>query len=207
VLDRVLQKYDALKINTVFNDEFVADDKRANKNISTRNCEFFRLFNLREWYELHVIELTLASLEEFQDVGRGQAATVPTRYHGWVLSRILNLTVNINKYNPLHAGCYIELSREIMMKRAVANVRSIDNACFAWSVVAALHPVEKNSERQYSYPDYASVLNLKDIKFPMTLNQIKAFENFNDISINVSINIHYREEEKRTLDSSDTTLR
>jgi len=61
------------------------------------------------------------------------------------------------------------------MKRAVVNVRSIDNACFAWSVVAALHPVERNSERQYSYPDYASVLNLKDIKFPMTVNQIKTF--------------------------------
>jgi len=29
------------------------------------------------------------------------------------------------------------------------------------------------------------VLNLKDIVFPMTLNQIKKFENLNDISINV----------------------
>jgi len=52
-------------------------------------------------------------------------------------------------------------------------------------VVAALHPVEKNSERQYSYPNYALVLNLKDIEFPMTLNKIKTFENLNDISINV----------------------
>jgi len=29
------------------------------------------------------------------------------------------------------------------------------------------------------------VLNLKDIVFPMTLNQIKKFENLNDISINI----------------------
>jgi len=77
---------------------------------------------------LHVIEPTLASLEEFQE-----------RDSGWALSRILNLTVNIYKYNPLHAGCYIELPREIMMKTAVVNVRSVDNACFAWSVIAALH--------------------------------------------------------------------
>jgi len=44
VLDHVrdvLQEHDALKINTVFNGEFVAGDKYANKNVSTRNCELF----------------------------------------------------------------------------------------------------------------------------------------------------------------------
>jgi len=92
----------------------------TNNSVSTRNCELFCSSDLREWYELHVIELTLASLEEFQE-----------RNSGWALSRILNLTVNINKYNPLHAGYYIELPRVIMIKKAVVNVRFIDNACFA----------------------------------------------------------------------------
>jgi len=44
----------------------------------------------------------------------------------------------------------------------------------------------KKSEWKTSYPDYTTVLNLKDIVFPMTLNQIKKFENLNDISIIVS---------------------
>jgi len=133
VLDRVrsvMQERDNIKINTVFNGEFVAGDKSANKSIATRNYELFRTSNLREWYELHVVEPILASLEEFQE-----------RDSGWALSRILNLTVNANKYNPLHAGCYIKLPRKIMIKRAVINVQSMDNACFAWSVVAALHPI------------------------------------------------------------------
>jgi len=65
--------------------------------------------------------------------------------------------------------------------------------------VAALHPVEKNSEQESSYPHYATVLNLKDIEFPMTLTQIKKFENLNDIFINV---LH--REEKGTLDLSDS---
>jgi len=158
----VLRKRDALKINTVFNGEFVAGNKSANKSIATRNNELFQTSNLREWYELCVVEPTLTSLEEFQE-----------RDSGWSLSCILNLIVNMNKYNPMHAGCYIKLPREIMMKRAVVNVQSMDNACFAWSVVAALHPAEKKSERKTSYPDYTTVLNLKDIVFPMTLNQIK----------------------------------
>jgi len=75
---------------------------------------------LQEWYELRVVESILASLKEFQE-----------HDSGWALSRILNLTINVNKYNPLHAGCCIELPREIKMKRAVINVQFMDNACFA----------------------------------------------------------------------------
>ncbi|KYQ49092.1 hypothetical protein ALC60_11847, partial [Trachymyrmex zeteki] len=170
----VLQRYDSLKINTVFNSKFVAGDKRANKSIATRNYDLYQCTDLREWYMSCVVEPVLASLEEFQE-----------RDNGWALSRILNLTVNVNRYNLLRAGCHIKLPREIMLKRTVINVRSTDNACFARSVVAALHQVQENAHRESSYPHYSSILNLKDIQFPMMLHQIKKFETFNDISINV----------------------
>ncbi|KYM95694.1 hypothetical protein ALC62_13660 [Cyphomyrmex costatus] len=52
VLERiqcVLQRYDSIKINTVFNGEFVAGDKRANKSIATRNYEIHRCTDQREW--------------------------------------------------------------------------------------------------------------------------------------------------------------
>jgi len=88
--------YDNGKINTMFNGEFVASNKSANKSIAKRNYKFFHSINLQEWYELRVAEPILALLEEFQE-----------RDSGWALSRILNLTVNANKYNPLYAGCYI----------------------------------------------------------------------------------------------------
>ncbi|XP_072759760.1 uncharacterized protein [Anoplolepis gracilipes] len=168
-----MQKHNSVKVNTVFNGEFVAGDKRANKSINTRNFELFRTSDLREWYERRVVEPILASLEEFQE-----------RDSGWALS-ILNLTVNINKYNLMRAGCCVQLPRKIIMKRAVVNVQSQDNACFAWAVVAALYPVERHTDRQSSYRHYTTVLNLQDIEFPVTLNQIKKFEIYNDISINV----------------------
>ncbi|XP_077282243.1 uncharacterized protein LOC143908450 [Temnothorax americanus] len=177
VLDRVrnvVQRHASVKINTVFNGEFVTGDKRANKSVSTGNRELFRASDLREWYELHVIEPTLSRLEEFQE-----------RDSGWALSRTLNLTVNVNKYNPLRAECYINLPQKIKSKKAVINVQSMDNACFAWSVVAALYPVQDHTYRESSYPDYTTVLNLQGIEFPMTLKQIKNFENHNNISINV----------------------
>ncbi|KYN21204.1 hypothetical protein ALC57_06432 [Trachymyrmex cornetzi] len=146
-----MQRYDAIKINTIFNGEFVAGDERANKSIATRNYELYRYTDLREWYVTSVVESILSSLEEFQE-----------RDSGWVLSRILNLAVNANKLNPLRAGCHIKLPREIMLKRTVINVQSTDNACFAWSVVAALHPAQKHVERESSYPHYSTNNNNND---------------------------------------------
>jgi len=115
---------------------------------------------------LRVARCILTSVEEFQECDSG-----------WTLSRILNLAINVNKYNLLHVRCYIELPWEIIMKRAVINVQFMANACFAWSVVAVLHSAEKKPERKSSYPYYTIVLNLRDIEFSMTLNQIKKFEN------------------------------
>jgi len=152
-------------------------DKRANKSVNTKSYELFCSSDLQEWYESRVVEPILVSLEEFQE-----------RDSGWTLSRILNLTINVNKYNSLHAGCHIELSREIMMKRAIVNVQSVDNACFAW--VSALHPAKNNTNRVSSYSDYSTILNVEDIEFPMTLTQIKKFENLNNISINISRSIY-----------------
>ncbi|XP_072746064.1 uncharacterized protein [Anoplolepis gracilipes] len=169
-----IETHCSVKVNTMFNGKFVTGEKHDDKSVSTKNCELFRTSDLREWYEQRVIEPTLASLEEFQE-----------RDSGWALSRILNLTVNINKYNPMRAGCHIILPRKIMMKRAVVNVRSKDNACFAWAVTAAMYPAERRVERELSYPRYTDVLNLRDIEFPVTLNQIKKFEINNNISINV----------------------
>jgi len=47
----VMQEHDNIKINTVFNGEFVAGDKRANESITTRNHELFRSSDLQEWYQ------------------------------------------------------------------------------------------------------------------------------------------------------------
>ncbi|XP_067211984.1 uncharacterized protein [Linepithema humile] len=173
-IQAVMVEHNSVKINTAFNGEFVAGDKTAVKTIATKNCELFPTSDLQEWYTRHVVDTILTSLEEFQE-----------RDSGWTLSRILNLTVNVNKFNPLRAGCNIELPRKIMLKRAVVNVKSNDNACFAWAVVAALYPAEKHPERTIEYPHYSTVLNLCGIEFPMTLPQITKFEKLNAISVNV----------------------
>ncbi|KAG5323337.1 GVQW3 protein, partial [Acromyrmex heyeri] len=80
---------------------------------TTFNGEF-RCTDMREWYERHIVEPT---------------HSIARRVSGWALSRILNLTIIVNKLNPLHAGCHIEVPQEIA---TVISVCSTDNVCFAW---------------------------------------------------------------------------
>ncbi|XP_067210226.1 uncharacterized protein [Linepithema humile] len=169
----VMVKHGSVKINTMFNGEFIVGDKTAVKTIATKNRELFPTSDLNEWYMKHMVDAILTSLEEFQE-----------RDSGWALLHILDLTINVKKFNPLHAGCHIKLPREILFKRAVVNVQSTDNVCFAWAVVA-LHPAEKYSERVSQYPHYSTVLNLCGIEFPMTLPQISKFEKLNTTTVNV----------------------
>jgi len=44
----------------MFNGEFVADDKRANKSITTKNYEFFRSSDLQEWYQSRIANFNIA---------------------------------------------------------------------------------------------------------------------------------------------------
>ncbi|XP_077260546.1 uncharacterized protein LOC143896520 [Temnothorax americanus] len=177
VLEKVqdnLNRHTCLKVNVMFNGEFVANDKIEVKSIVTRNEQLLQASDLSEWYDRRVRDAILAELDEFQE-----------RDSGWAFSRILNLTVNVNKCNPMSVGCWIKIPRGIRLKKAVVNVRSEKDTCFARAVVAALYPAQENPERCGSYPDYATVLNLDGIKFPIDLKHIGKFERQNDVSINV----------------------
>lgn len=66
-------------------------------------------------------------------------------------------------------------------------MRNRDDACFAWSVVSALYPVQfhQHPDRTSSYPHYTQVLSFKDIRFPIQRKDIAKFEQLNNISVNV----------------------
>ena len=59
----------------------------------------------------------------------------------------------MNKYNPMHMGCHIEMPREIILKKAVINV--YDGQCVL-RVIGGSHSVERNADRK-SYSHYDSI--------------------------------------------------
>ena len=59
----------------------------------------------------------------------------------------------MNKYNPMHMGCHIEMPQEIILKKAMINV--YDGQCVL-RVIGGSHSVERNADRK-SYSHYDSI--------------------------------------------------
>lgn len=95
------------------------------------------------------------------------------------------LGVNINKFSPLSASSiYMKLPKFIGVKNAVLNIKNKANACFAWSINAAIFPAQGDPTDIHSYPCYSTLLNFNGLEFPMKLKDILKFEKMN-ISVNV----------------------
>ena len=132
--------------------------------------------DIPEWFSENVIDRFLIKVEDFQE-----------RHSGWTLCEILNLVVNMNRYDPIHGGfsTFIELPADVQEKKAAVNIKNQDEFCFLWAVTAALNPAEDHVDRPSSYPYYSSVLKYKGINFPIALKDVSKFEKLNNLSINV----------------------
>ena len=114
-------------------------------------------------------------IEEFEQQGSG-----------WSLYSIINLTVNINKLNPVRGSSYVDLPAKIRNKTARINVRNDDNMCFKWVILSALHPA-RASWSVSEYRRYDGELNFAGIEFPVIPNRMSKFETQTDVSVNVYI--------------------
>ena len=114
---------------------------------------------------------------------------------GWVLFKVIGVTLHTAKWDPLNAGSYIELPAYLKNKNAIINMKNQDNECFKWCVLPALNPVVKNKERvDKNLISKQDTLNIKGIKYPVSLRDIDRFESLNpNISITV---LGYDETEK-----------
>ena len=70
---------------------------------------------------------------------------------GFVVQKINHLDININKFKPIRGSSYIATPTTLVGNNFLLNIRNTDNKCFAYSVLAALYPENKNRERQNIY--------------------------------------------------------
>lgn len=178
-IKNALKRHENVKVNVNLccrfaitkNDEIVEELKF----FTTKNESILVSTNLSEWFHDNVEEKLLEKIEDFQE-----------KDSGWTLREILNLQVNINKYEPLQGGStYTPLPEWIQAKKAVVNVNNNDDLCFLWSIIAAIAPVTSHSTRVTSYPHPSTVLKFDGIKFPFQLKDVKKFERMNNLRINI----------------------
>ncbi|UYV67414.1 hypothetical protein LAZ67_5000503 [Cordylochernes scorpioides] len=122
-------------------------------------------------------------LSENKEEIDGEISLNPDRGSVWMLKEIIYCDLYINKYKALKGSSYIDLPKEIKDKKAVINIKNDDNKCFLWSILAALHPIEKNPQRVSKYKKYENQFG--DNEYPMKLENIGKFEKKHNLSINV----------------------
>ena len=107
---------------------------------------------------------------------------------GWVLKKVLHFLVHTVIYSPLSGSSYIQLPSTCKLRHShsILNIRNEDQKCFLWSILASLHP--SDSHLVSDYVAYENELNMRDIHYPVSINQMKKFETQNSsIPVNVFV--------------------
>lgn len=103
----------------------------------------------------------------------------------WLFQRIVSARVGTSSFKPRTARGYKPLPPNIANKKACINVKNNDDKCFMWSVLAFLHPPQRDADRVSKYQAYENELDFSGIPFPVKLSDIDKFERQNNISVNV----------------------
>ena len=122
----------------------------------------------------------------FQEVHRALEEFI-RKGSNWTIHKVICLEINTLQYSPIAAFSYIPLPCKISTSHSVLNIKNVDQKCFLWSVLAALHPVSRDShpERVSHYRQYENELSMNDINYPVSLGKLEKFEKQNNISIHV----------------------
>ena len=94
--------------------------------------------------------------------------TFTSRWSGWYVSQILNLSLSMGVFRPTAGSSFIKTPSEIAKKRAIINPRNFDDNCFQYSILAALHPATSNLNNSYTYTKYLSELDMTGIETPVS---------------------------------------
>lgn len=132
-----------------------------------------------------VSKVTSVFEDQLMSSFREELENVVTRGSGWTIDSIELLQLNIAKYEPLKGSSYLPLPEFIAKKKAIINVQNKDDKCFMWSVLAKLHPAQKDPQRVTKYKQYVDELDFSNIEFPVKVKDISKFEEQNNLTVNV----------------------
>ena len=83
-----------------------------------------------------------------------------------------------HKTNVMNGMTYVKFPKRT---NSILNIQNIDTYCFLWSLLANIHPVDRNPQRASKYEPYQNELNIDNIDFTngMRIIDIPRFERLN----------------------------
>ena len=100
----------------------------------------------------------------------------------------MHLYIKFHRLALTRGGFYIELLEWIKSKKSVINQPNMDEECFKWAVIEALHheEIKHHPERISLLRTYENQCNWKGLGFPVSIRKIDKFEKNNPgIAVNV----------------------
>lgn len=183
----MIRNHHIIKVNVCFSavfekvipstDEQIEKKEKQTIYLNTRSEILDLTSDIDEFFDNSIVNFLISKVDD-----------VIMQGSGFTLSSISELSVQINKVDPINGSSYIPLPDFLKAKKAIVNVKNNDQFCFKWSVLSALYPVIKNADRINKYKKHMNALNLAGVEFPVSLNQIKKFEKNNPT---ISINVYY----------------
>ena len=104
---------------------------------------------------------------------------------GFMLNGIVNVIMEVYKVNDIQASSWVELPEKYKNNKSIINIKTVDQFCFLWCILAHLFPVEDHKNRTSNYSMHTNKLILNGLEFPMKIKDIPKFENLNNLNVNV----------------------
>ena len=106
------------------------------------------------------------------------------RESGWVFQKVNSMTISFYNTGNMDGSSYVKTP---LRSSAILNIKNDDKCCFLWSILAKLHPCEKNSNIVSSYRKYFNELNIDGFDFSngFKCSDMYRFEKLNNLSINI----------------------
>ncbi|EDO34977.1 predicted protein, partial [Nematostella vectensis] len=182
VIKLVNDRKKPIKVKFVFTCRYIKEDLATGQieeelgyhhtekpEIVTESTDFSDLFNV-------MTNPLIGLVEKFQKQGSG-----------WQFDRVEYFDINIDPFDPLSGSSYVELPKELAVKKAIINVRNEnDHKCFKWAVTSAVYPKRDNPQRlSRKMMENSERFDWSGIEFPVSLRQIDKFERQNPHTVNV----------------------
>eukprot|EP00116_Pleurobrachia_bachei_P000927 sb/3461189/ len=104
---------------------------------------------------------------------------------GWIFDSHQCSNLEIAKYSPLSASGFVRLPKKLRDMKSLLNIRSNDNRCFLYCLLAHMFPVKTHAERYTKYLQHVDKVTMGDVQFPVKLKDIPKIEQLNNLSISV----------------------